>query len=738
LILVLVAVGAFASMHISVGESAQGIVVAEVQIGEEAWADSTPPAASPVTQADKDDVWKSFLSLLNGITNIFFALLTPLLMLAGWLLTPDWVFGEIFGLRPILHNLWILVSNVVYVIFAFLLVVMAFMNIFAGEKNTWAIKAKLPKLIVGVISVPFTWFFVSAVISISSVLTASAIQLAGDLVPTDAQATFMAPKECTINFKATPKWTGTGLGVDSDGSFSSCTKSEPRKLSDFLKSKDAYGIVSYYAYWVFQVQDLKKITGPNLETAKTLLDLWVGVLMALIIFIIFLLIIIALVIAMMMRAFYFWAIAIFSPLLSLRYFFDGKLWFGDDWLSVGSIIGLAMVPVYVAAALSLGLVFISAASSTDLTVKKSDYVTEVSMTPEKQEITVLGTKFTVLGTPVWANTAADIKTLGGGFIGGLLIKIAALCILWFAVMSALKGSKITQEAAEPISKFGGEIWSLLKKLPQYAPVIPTGHGKASLSSLWNISSRVSGDIQSRQNQVGQDIGSSISRAMGVAGKETVTAIQRAGATPPTDVSQAAGVVTNMMKAADAADRAQFISPAKRQEREAMAKVIENNFAKVISSETDRKKIADGLRSQSDQLIEQALRDLEHNLSGSSLWGSAGIDLLTKDGQDKWIKGLKVWADASNWTTIKPVSNTINSIAGTNINLDVKVTDNWNKVAFTNQWDLKKALADAQSSMTAPQKTDYKNGRAKDIRDALTAKNIDKATIDALISELYLI
>lgn len=122
--------------------------------------------------------------------------------------------------------------------------------------------------------------------------------------------------------------------------------------------------------------------------------------MALIIFIIFLLIILALVVAMMMRAFYFWAIAIFSPLLSLRYFFDGKLGFGDDWLSVGKIIGLAMVPVYVAAALSLGLVFISAASSTNLTVRESSYVTDVKMTAEKQELTVLGTKFTVLGTPV--------------------------------------------------------------------------------------------------------------------------------------------------------------------------------------------------------------------------------------------------------------------------------------------------------------------------------------------------
>ncbi len=33
---------------------------------------------------------------LNAALNLLYALLTPLLMLAGWLLTPDWAFGEIF------------------------------------------------------------------------------------------------------------------------------------------------------------------------------------------------------------------------------------------------------------------------------------------------------------------------------------------------------------------------------------------------------------------------------------------------------------------------------------------------------------------------------------------------------------------------------------------------------------------------------------------------------------------
>lgn len=99
-------------------------------------------------------------------------------MLAGWLLSPDWTFGEVFGLRPILHQLWVLVSNVVYVIFGFFLVFIAFANIFGGESaKAYEMKNMLPKLVTGMLMVPFTWFIVSATLSISNVLTASVIQL---------------------------------------------------------------------------------------------------------------------------------------------------------------------------------------------------------------------------------------------------------------------------------------------------------------------------------------------------------------------------------------------------------------------------------------------------------------------------------------------------------------------------------------------------------------------------------
>jgi hypothetical protein len=64
-----------------------------------------------------DATLNSIITALNLVIELLTFLITPLIMLAGWLLSPDWTFGEIFGLRPVLHQLWILISNVVYVIF---------------------------------------------------------------------------------------------------------------------------------------------------------------------------------------------------------------------------------------------------------------------------------------------------------------------------------------------------------------------------------------------------------------------------------------------------------------------------------------------------------------------------------------------------------------------------------------------------------------------------------------------
>jgi hypothetical protein len=61
-----------------------------------------------------------------AIASSFIAMLTALISL---LLNPGWINGTIFGFDIYLKEIWILISNIVYFIFAFILIAISFMNI---------------------------------------------------------------------------------------------------------------------------------------------------------------------------------------------------------------------------------------------------------------------------------------------------------------------------------------------------------------------------------------------------------------------------------------------------------------------------------------------------------------------------------------------------------------------------------------------------------------------------------
>lgn len=125
-------------------------------------------AASSATGGD--DVGSMIVNGLNVILKIVGTLLGVLTAFVSLFLYPGWTNGTLFGLQDYLKEMWILVSNVVYFIFAFILIVIAFMNII-GKGDQWELKSALPKFIVGILIVPFSWFFVQFVLSVSAVLT---------------------------------------------------------------------------------------------------------------------------------------------------------------------------------------------------------------------------------------------------------------------------------------------------------------------------------------------------------------------------------------------------------------------------------------------------------------------------------------------------------------------------------------------------------------------------------------
>ena len=82
------------------------------------------------------------------------ALISPIILFVGWLMSPDWTSGDLFGLRAPMYALWVTVSNIVYFIYAVMLILIALGTMFGQEKFSY--KVMLPKLALGILMVPFT------------------------------------------------------------------------------------------------------------------------------------------------------------------------------------------------------------------------------------------------------------------------------------------------------------------------------------------------------------------------------------------------------------------------------------------------------------------------------------------------------------------------------------------------------------------------------------------------------
>ena len=102
-------------------------------------------------------------------------------------MSPDWTSGDIFGIRPVIHSLWVTVANVTYFIYAILLIFIALATIFNSDK--YGYKQLLPKLALGIILVPLSWWFIQFTVSLASVVTASVMN-----IPAETLTVYMKQK----------------------------------------------------------------------------------------------------------------------------------------------------------------------------------------------------------------------------------------------------------------------------------------------------------------------------------------------------------------------------------------------------------------------------------------------------------------------------------------------------------------------------------------------------------------
>lgn len=451
------------------------------------------------------------VEIFNWLLKWVSVLLGLMTYLTTLFLSPEWINGSLFWMNTKFKEVWIMVSNLVYFVFAFILIWIAFMNIIWKNADQYQLKQALPKFIVWVIIVPFSWFFVQLILSVSAILTVSALTLPIDSFPdyNNMLKTVEVPNECTIDI--TMLWNTKDKVSWWD--FIKCwawTVSLNSLMMWGSATNSIYGVLSMYTYWVIWFENVDNI---SLEDKWVLTQIWdvvVKVVFDFLFVLVYAILIIALWMVLMIRWIYIWIYTMLSPIFWLMYFFDKKDG-GWDWFfakfNVKEFIALAMVPVYTMLALSFWLLFIylvwSWLSWTSTSTTLWSQTVKVDSKDDEWSITIWEWSNAVTLTIKWAvsSTSKDTTWLvqkigwwGLWVVWALILKLFGIVVLWWTVMAAMSSSKITGAIIKPLQDFGTKVWWIVSSAPWNMPIF----GGQSMKSMGNIAWKTQSYFDSKQ------------------------------------------------------------------------------------------------------------------------------------------------------------------------------------------------------------------------------------------------
>ena len=445
------------------------------------------------TSANKEqEMIKTVINIVNWIITFISVILWVISYLVALFLSPWWYNWSFFNLDEHFRSLWILISNLVYFIFAFLLIWIAFMNIIWKEWENYQLKQVLPKFVIWVLIVPFSWFFVQFVLSISSLLTVAALTLPSNTFPEFSTQfnQIKVPTECTIDLTNES---------ESNDAFKCETVASLKDLISWNNDSTVsiFWIISTYTHWIMKLDLLNDFSKDTY--IKGINDLWtllVKLFFDLFFIIVFWVLMLVLWLVLLVRWIYIWMYIIFSPAFWLLHFFGSEKWWEiAQKYNIKQFISLAMVPVYSMLALSFWLLFmyviwtwmVSEWTNYDgIKLVEKDGNTKISIWDSSLTI-----KWALWNSSSWSgsNNGVTLDQIMGSplwVVWTLIMYMFSIMVLWLAIMAALRSSEVTKTITEPIYNFGKQVWWLAVKAPMYAPVFGKGQ---SMASLTNIGSR---------------------------------------------------------------------------------------------------------------------------------------------------------------------------------------------------------------------------------------------------------
>jgi hypothetical protein len=412
-------------------------------------------------------------SNVAAINTFFQILLLMILDFLGYLLQADFFTNA--AMNSALIEIWKLSRDIMNLIFALLLIGVAFYTIITGKSQY--VKDKLMTFVIAVVLVNFSWFFPRVIIDVANVLTAT-IYSVPNMLPGFTCVTIDDTSGSVIPCKVvTDKlvfgtdsqqgtWQDDHCGTRTDPNCPcqkgiGCYKKEPLAAVAGTMAP-AHAMINGIAVSFARVTELSQIPAGFLAlggSATTGQGVMVSFQVLMNIFMVFLiqlgviLPLLGLAVGFLIRILILWVTTVFMPFTFLGYLINGKLGtnvFGFEFDIWHEFINAAFLPAVVAIPMVIGFIMLSTSAS----------------------IPAPGGGFSTWAVPI----ISGVKTWWA-----LLWMFAAIIILWKGSFAALSKSKVIGGITEKIKGFGESIFRGAIQLPLLMPLPFPGPGGMTMT-----------------------------------------------------------------------------------------------------------------------------------------------------------------------------------------------------------------------------------------------------------------
>lgn len=433
---------------------------------------------------------------LKGL-NLF---LWPFLVVLGDLMDNDLIIGP--GMEETLLSIWVQVRNLVNIGFAVFLLVIAFYNVLPLSENegNLAMKTALPKLVIGLILVNFTFLGGKIILDVANVGTMAAFALPEVVetfdfteqreefvekvcykeVPTEEDGeetnTDPVPWDTEQDGEDVPIYTQLFCAFDEDGK----TNGE---LNEAMETTYFEDLNSNNAGLVMAVNmgALESLSLLKDDAVNDFSDLVINSMFALIMYFVMACSYIVLGLVLLARIVVLWVALALSPLVVLFYVIPQlKESVGSNLDIVEKVTKHLLAPIIIGLTMTIGYMMVSSIG---------DFGSVGSLKASE----LVGAKFLASGID-------DMEKF--------VIAIASVVIVWTGIFAAASGT-YAEFATNAVKGFGEKVGGAIAKAPLYATTIPVGVGKdggqekVSPMAIFGLADAAMNNLQSQKRLRGE-------------------------------------------------------------------------------------------------------------------------------------------------------------------------------------------------------------------------------------------